>query len=64
MADKLKFYVVCPMCSGTGNIGQNDTPPSLIPCPRCANEEEPFGTKVFDGLRHVYAGRFEEVEDE
>ena len=60
MADKLRFYKICPVCAGTGVIhGLED-----LVCPRCDDETPPFGAKVFDGLRHVYVGRFEEVVDE
>ncbi len=60
MADKFRFYKICPKCAGTGVIyGLENTV-----CPRCKSESPPFGAKIFDGLRHVYAGRFEEVEDE
>jgi len=59
MADKFKFYEVCPTCAGTGIIhGLEDSV-----CQRCKDETPPFGAKVFDGLRHVYVGRFEKVED-
>ena len=68
MADKFKFYTICPVCNGTGILGiGNDTPGESDgerTCPRCADETGPFGAKVFDGLRHVYSGRFEEVEDD
>jgi len=59
MADKLRFYKICPSCGGTGVIHGIET----SVCRRCKNEAPPFGAKVFDGLRHVYVGRFEEVED-
>ena len=62
MADVFRFYSICPVCNGTGDVGVGGEPPTARTCPRCKDEEAPFGAKVFDGLRHVYAGRFEEVE--
>jgi len=62
MADKFKFYVICPVCNGIGEV--NWAYPNGTTCQRCVDETEPFGVKIFDGLRHVYAGRFEEVEAE
>lgn len=57
MADKYRFYEICPVCNGTGVIhGLEDSV-----CRRCSDETSPTGAKVFDGLRHVYVGRFEEV---
>ena len=66
MADKLRLYVLCPCCGGTGLVNWGTAPdqPGTVTCPRCADETPPFGAKVIDGLRHVYEGRFEEVEDE
>jgi hypothetical protein len=65
---KFKFYKICPVCGGTGksNTGNNipGSPINAPVCPRCRDETEPFGVVVFDGLRHVYAGRFEEVVTE
>jgi len=60
MAERYIFYKVCPMCAGSGVIhGLEDSV-----CPRCQNETPPFGAKVFDGLRHIYVGRFVEIEED
>ena len=67
MADKLRLYVPCPTCNGTGKICWGVTEPNRIEfkaCPRCADETPPAGAKVFDGIRHIYYGRFEEVVEE
>ena len=67
MADQFRFYVLCPSCGGTGllNWGASPSQGGSHTCPTCADEEgNTLGPVEFDGLRHVYAGRFEEVEDE
>jgi len=67
MADKLRFYQPCPSCSGTGllNWGASPSEGGTKECPTCKTDEgSPLGPVVFDGLRHVYVGRFEEVEDQ
>ena len=66
MADKLRLYVPCRACDGTGFLNWGDSPshPGLRVCPECLDETPPLGAKVFDGVRHVYLGRFEEVVEE
>ena len=67
MADKFRFYVPCPKCGGSGQIAWGASDPQHIEyadCPNCLDEAPPFGAKVFDGVRHVYSGRFEEVVEE
>ena len=61
MADAYRFYKVCPTCNGTGFVVGGFEPRV---CERCEDETEPMGTKIFDGLRHIYVGRFEELEAE
>jgi len=68
MADNLRFYKICPCCGGTGVLswGISPTQSGDKICPRCEqskDEEHPLGAINFNGLRHVYVGRFEEVED-
>lgn len=67
MADKFRFFIVCPSCGGTGLLPWGDSPsqPGTKTCPTC--EDDPgndLAPVVFDGLRHIYGGRFEEVETE
>ena len=65
MADQLRFYVVCPSCGGTGvvNWGNSPSQPGTHPCPKCQQDPPAGPVPVeFDGLWHVYQGRFEEVE--
>ena len=66
MADKFRLYAPCSVCHGTGKLSGvvSVTESAEIDCPHCKSELPPLGAKVFDGLRHVYAGRFQEVEDE
>lgn len=67
MADKLRYYIVCDTCGGTGlvNWGTTPTQGGTQTCPTCIDDpENPLGPVVFDGLRHIYAGRFVEVIDE
>jgi hypothetical protein len=67
MADNYRFYVPCPACGGTGllNWGASPSQGGTQTCTRCAEDEgNPLGPREIDGLRHVYAGRFAEVEDE
>jgi hypothetical protein len=67
MADKFRLYVLCPSCGGTGVLHWGTQPgsPGETECPTCKDDpEQPFRIAIFDGLRHIYAGRFEEVEDE
>lgn len=64
MADKFKFYEICPSCHGTGFLQPHDEEDLLGDrCNTCLDESGAFGAKVFDGVRHVYAGRFEEIEE-
>jgi len=65
MADKFKFYIVCPCCNGAGEVswGTSPTEGGNRPCPMCCNGYE-LDSKIFDGLHHIYYGRFEEVEEE
>jgi hypothetical protein len=66
MADKLRLYIPCPSCGGTGflTIGTSTTESGNQECPTCKPNGAPLGPVEYDGLRHVYAGRFEEIEDE
>jgi hypothetical protein len=67
MADKFRFYILCPSCSGTGLLtwGTDPQTPGTTECPTCKDDiGNPLAPVVYDGLRHVYGGRFEEVEDE
>jgi len=67
MADKYRLFIVCPSCDGTGlvNWGTSPTQGGTQECPTCADDPgNDLGPAVFDGVRHVYAGRFEEVEGE
>lgn len=65
MADKLRLYVICPCCGGKGEVpwGESPTEPGMKPCPMCCDGNE-LDVKEFDGLLHVYYGRFEEVVEE
>ena len=64
MADKFKYYVICPSCHGTGFLQPHDEDnPSGDKCKNCEDETGAFGAKVFDGVRHIYAGRFEKIQD-
>jgi hypothetical protein len=64
MATQFNFYVVCPACKGTGNLIPNDLEnPVIKQCDACKNESGTFGAKVFDGVRHIYAGKLEKVKD-
>jgi len=65
MADRLRLYIVCPGCNGTGVVSWGDAPdhPGERPCPTCCDGDV-IPSKVFDGLYHVYYGRFEEVVEE
>lgn len=67
MADKFRFYILCPCCGGSGEVcwGSSPTEPGMCTCPVCKDDpKNPLGPVVFDGLRHIYYGRFEEVEEE
>lgn len=61
MADKYKFYTICPSCHGTGILIPDEEGNGKT-CKNCLDEEGAFGAKVFNGLRHVYAGVIEEIE--
>jgi len=61
-----RFYIPCPSCGGTGELswGTPNTPGNTT-CPTCLDDlGNVLGPKVFDGVRHVYTGRFEEVDDD
>jgi len=63
MADKLRYYEPCPTCGGTGEVDW-ETEAGSHDCPTCVtNPPHGIEVKVFDGIRHVYKGRFEEVEE-
>ena len=67
MADKFRLFIVCTSCDGTGLLPWGDGPGQggNVTCPTC--EDDPgndLGPVVFDDVRHIYIGRFEEVEDE
>jgi hypothetical protein len=67
MADKFRFYIICDTCGGTGLVpwGESPSQGGNQTCPTCEDDPgNPLAPVVFDGLRHIYAGRFEEVEEE
>lgn len=67
MADELRLYTVCPTCGGSGKVPWGTAPeqPGEVDCPTCADAPgNPIGPKVYDGLRHIYTGRVQEIDDE
>ena len=67
MADQFRLYELCPSCGGTGlvNWGAGPGQGGTLECPTCVDDpEDEYAVQVYDGKRHVYVGRFEEVEPE
>jgi len=65
MADNFRYYIVCPTCNGTGLVSWGNGPAQsgTQTCPTCRDDPEyVLGPKVFDGLRHIYEGRFEKLK--
>ena len=68
MADNYRFFVICPSCEGYGvtllsrELAEGEVEDE---CPVCvADPGNPLSPIEIDGKRHVYHGRFMEVEDE
>lgn len=67
MANDFRLWVVCPVCDGTAvallNRELHDGE-DVQPCQMCELDEgNPIGPADFDGLRHIYYGRIEKIDD-
>ena len=60
MADNYRFFVICPSCEGYGvTLLSRELAEGEV-----EDECNPLSPIEIDGKRHVYHGRFMEVEDE